>query len=102
MKESDKILLAKAMGAKQVNGVWHWRGSTWDELLFEPFENANDAYAVHKFFMVSDKHEDYKDALFSLVVRPGHIYSRAQDLTPWHWTKAALIALKSTTQSSTQ
>lgn len=43
---ADRIKLAEWMGAKRVDGIWHWKGSTWDSLLFDPFTDANDDYAV--------------------------------------------------------
>ena len=46
MSEERRIKLAKAMGAKCLDGVWHWKGSTWDSLIFDPFTDANDDYAV--------------------------------------------------------
>lgn len=63
------------------------------EQIPDPFTDANDAWAVHEHMMASDMAEDYKDALFERVVRQGHQYSRAQDVTPWDWPRAALTAL---------
>ena len=42
----NRIKLAEAMGSKCIDGVWHHNGSTWDSLLFDPFTDANDDYAV--------------------------------------------------------
>ena len=42
----DRIKLAEAIGWKLVDGVWHGKGSTWDSLMFDPENNANDDYAV--------------------------------------------------------
>ena len=45
-QDYNSAVLAKAMGATFTDGVWHWKGSTWDSLLFNPFTDANDDYAV--------------------------------------------------------
>ena len=44
--DKDKIRLAEAVGWKLVDGVWHGKGSTWASLMFDPFTDANDDYAV--------------------------------------------------------
>lgn len=81
------------------------RGAIIDGVFHHPvpsfFTDANAAWAVHQHMMASDKAEDYKDALFERVVRPGHQYSRAQDVTPWDWPHAALTALGGHTKCST-
>ena len=54
---SDRIKLAEAMGAKCVDGIWHWKGSTWNELLFDPLTDANDDYAVLEWMRAEVRRE---------------------------------------------
>ena len=49
MNSQDETKLATAMGAKCINGVWHWKGSTWDSLIFRPLTDASDDYLVLKW-----------------------------------------------------
>jgi len=46
--------LALAMGWKLIDGVWHGKGSTWDSLMFDPENNANDDYAVLEWMRRND------------------------------------------------
>ena len=46
MTEEERIWLAKAMGWRQIDGVWHGKGSTWDSLMFHPLTSADDDYDV--------------------------------------------------------
>ena len=103
MTDQDRIRLAEAMGWKRNESPWagskQWQAPSdprprWKNAP-DPFTDANDAYAVHQHFMASEQSEAYKDALFELVVRPRHQYSRAQDVVPWHWPKAALKVIDS-------
>ena len=92
---SDRSKLAEAVfyGHVSVNGKLRED--------FDPFTDANDAYVVHQHFIESEQREEYLDALFELVVRPGHQYSRAQDVTPWHWPKAALKVIATKQEGET-
>ena len=65
--QQRRIKLAEAMGAKCVDGIWHWKGSTWNELLFDPFTDANDDYAVLEWMRSQPKEMkwEYMDHYFA-------------------------------------
>ena len=80
---SDRIKIAEAMGAKCVDGVWHWKGSTWDSLIFDPFTDANDDYAVLEWMRKRNK----------LQCLRSRYWNRSCDYRVGDYARAALKAL---------
>ena len=94
---NDRIKLAEAMG-------WSKRCAVTNRLLFNPFTDANDDYAVRDHFVKIGKAEALGDALHDLIIlrrdptaNPNNygltILNDAVDIKIGDWSRAALKVL---------